>query len=164
MSNSIYDFSFNSLQGKPVAMRDFAGKVILIVNTASKCGFTPQYAGLQELHQKYKDRGLVIIGFPCNQFGGQEPGDAQEIQNNCLLNYGVTFLIAEKVEVNGPNAHPLFQYLKEALPGLLNLKDIKWNFTKFLIGPDGTPVKRFAPTDEPASLAPNIEQLLNQVS
>jgi glutathione peroxidase len=160
MSTSIYDFTTISLQNKPINFADFAGKVILIVNTASKCGFTPQYGGLQKLHETYKDQGLVIIGFPCNQFGGQEPGDAKEINENCLINYGVTFLITDKVDVNGKDAHPIFVYLKEALPGLLGMNDIKWNFTKFLMGRDGVPFKRYASTIEPNDMEQDIMNLL----
>lgn len=130
---SIYAYTINSLQGKEINFADFKDKVMLVVNTASKCGFTPQYEGLQKLHETYKDQGLEIIGFPCNQFGNQEPGDATEISENCLVNYGVSFLITEKIEVNGPNTHPIFKYLKESLPGILGTEDIKWNFTKFLI-------------------------------
>jgi glutathione peroxidase len=160
MLNSIYDFKINSLQSKEIDFADFKDKVILIVNTASKCGFTPQYTGLQKLHETYKDQELVIIGFPCNQFGGQEPGDSKEISENCLVNYGVTFLITEKVEVNGPNQTALFEYLKQSLPGLLGSEDIKWNFTKFLIDKSGTPIKRYAPTTEPSEIEPDILNLL----
>jgi glutathione peroxidase len=160
MLDSIYNFKINSLQSKEIDFANFKDKVILVVNTASKCGFTPQYAGLQKLHESYKDQGLVIIGFPCNQFGGQEPGDKDEISQNCLVNYGVTFLITEKVEVNGPNQTVLFEYLKQSLPGLLGSEDIKWNFTKFLIDRSGTPVKRYAPTTEPAEIEPDILNLL----
>jgi glutathione peroxidase len=157
---TIYDFSINTLQNKPIDFAEFKGNAILIVNTASQCGLTPQYTGLQELHQKYKDQGLVIIGFPCNQFGGQEPGDAKEISENCLINYGVNFLITEKIEVNGPGTHPIFAYLKDALPGLLGSKDIKWNFGKFLIDKQGQPYKRYAPTTEPKELENDIAKLL----
>lgn len=161
MQNSIYDFKIQSLQGKPIDFKDFKNKVILIVNTASKCGFTPQYTGLQQLHEKYGQQGLVIIGFPCNQFGGQEPGEAEEIKENCLVNYGVTFLITEKVDVNGSNTTPIFEFLKESLPGMFGSEDIKWNFTKFLVDKNGTPFKRYAPATEPASLVEDIEELLN---
>jgi glutathione peroxidase len=160
--STIYSYTTTSLQGKTINMADFEGKVILIVNTASQCGLTPQYAGLQQLHETYTDQGLVIIGFPCNQFGGQEPGDAVEISENCLVNYGVTFMMTHKVDVNGDNADPIFVYLKDALPGLLGTKDIKWNFGKFLIARDGTPYRRFAPTTEPKDLVKDIEQLLNK--
>jgi glutathione peroxidase len=158
--NTIYTHTTTSLQGKTINFSDYAGKVILIVNTASQCGLTPQYTGLQQLHETYADQGLVVIGFPCNQFGGQEPGDAKEISNNCLVNYGVTFTITHKVDVNSENTDPIFTYLKDALPGLLGTKDIKWNFGKFLIGRDGLPYKRFAPTTEPKDLVKDIEELL----
>ena len=155
-----YDFKINSLLGKEIDFADFKDKVVLVVNTASKCGFTSQYTGLQELHEKYKDSGLVLIGFPCNQFGGQEPGDAKEIESDCLVNYGVTFLITQKVDVNGENESEIFKYLKSALPGILGSEDVKWNFTKFLIDKEGNPVKRYAPTTEPKDLECDIEELL----
>ncbi len=158
--SQIYDFSINSLSGKVIDFADFRGKVVLIVNTASKCGYTPQYTGLQKLHEKYSEKGLVIIGFPCNQFGGQEPGDAETIQSTCLVNYGVTFLITEKIDVNGDNAHPIFTYLKESLPIEANQKAIKWNFTKFLIDTDGNPVKRFASAETPEMIEQEIVKLL----
>jgi glutathione peroxidase len=160
MSESVYNFHIKSLQGKDISFADFQGKIILVVNTASKCGFTPQYAGLQKLHEKYGEKGLVVIGFPCNQFGGQEPGSADEIQSNCLVNYGVTFLVTEKVDVNGANACPLFAYLKKELPGFLGSQDIKWNFTKFLIDTNGKPYKRYGSDVEPANIASDIENLL----
>ncbi|MEJ2764695.1 glutathione peroxidase [Photobacterium sp. MCCC 1A19761] len=156
---SFYELSAKSIRGEDVAMRDFAGKVVLVVNTASECGFTPQYQGLQDLYAKYKDDGLVILGFPCNQFGGQEPGENQEIAQACQINYGVEFPMFEKVEVNGANSHPVFQYLKRAQPGLFGDK-IKWNFTKFLIGRDGQPLKRFAPTKRPESIESDIVKAL----
>ncbi|SMF30026.1 glutathione peroxidase [Alteromonadaceae bacterium Bs31] len=159
MMSNIYPYTVSSLQGKPINFADFQNKVVLVVNTASKCGFTPQYEGLQKLHEDYADKGLVIVGFPCNQFGGQEPGDASAISEGCLINYGVDFSITEKVEVNGDNAHPLFIYLKQALPGLLGNK-IKWNFTKFLIGKDGVPIKRFAPQTKPKDIEPHIQTAL----
>lgn len=161
MTNTIYNYTINSLQGKEINFADFKNKVILIVNTASKCGLTPQYEGLQKLHETYKDQGLVIIGFPCNQFGGQEPGDAKEISENCLVNYGVSFLITEKIDVNGENTHPIFAFLKKSLPGILGTEDIKWNFTKFLIDSNGTPLKRFAPTVQPSEIEEDIKKLLN---
>lgn len=161
MLNSIYDFKIKSLQGKEINFSDFKNKVILVVNTASKCGFTPQYSSLQELYAKYQDRGLVVIGFPCNQFGGQEPGDAKEIQESCLVNYGVSFLITEKVDVNGENASPIFELLKQSLPGIMGTEDIKWNFTKFLINKNGNPLKRYASSFEPTDIATDIEELLN---
>ena len=160
MTNTFYTFKINSLQGKEIDFLELKDKVVLIVNTASKCGFTPQYTGLQELHKKYNDAGLVIIGFPCNQFGGQEPGDAKEIQDECLVNYGVSFLITQKIDVNGQNENEIFKYLKSALPGILGSEDIKWNFTKFLIGKNGIPVKRYASTTEPKDLEGDIKELL----
>ena len=132
-------------------MEEYKGKTVLVVNTASKCGLTPQFAGLEELYRKYSDKGLVILGFPCNQFANQEPGDEKSISEGCLLNYGVTFQMFSKIDVNGPDAHPLFRFLKSELPGFLS-KRIKWNFTKFLINSEGKPVKRFAPSTEPARI------------
>ncbi len=146
--------------GEEQPLSAYEGKVALVVNTASKCGFTPQYKGLESLHQKYKDRGLVILGFPCNQFGKQEPGNAEEIGGFCERNFGVTFPLFAKVDVNGDNAHPLFAHLKQQAPGVLGTKSIKWNFTKFLVGRDGLVVKRFAPKDKPESLESAIEALL----
>lgn len=146
-----YQLTATSLDGRPISMADYAGKVVLVVNTASQCGFTPQYAGLEALYKKYADRGLVMLGFPCNQFGKQEPGGADEISKTCHINYGVSFPMFEKVEVNGSAAHPLFRYLKNELPGVLGGR-IKWNFTKFLIGRDGKPLKRFAPMTKPEKM------------
>jgi glutathione peroxidase len=160
MSATIYDFSTTSLEGQPVSFKDFQGKVMLIVNTASQCGMTPQYEGLQSLYNKYLDRGLVVFGFPCNQFGAQEPGSATDIQSFCQTRYGVTFPMSEKIEVNGSNAHPLYQYLVKAKPGLLGSEGIKWNFTKFLVDKQGNVVKRYAPTDTPEKIAKDIEGLL----
>jgi glutathione peroxidase len=160
--NGFYTLSATSLQGKEVTMEQYKGKVVLVVNTASKCGFTPQYEGLEELYRKYKDRGLVVLGFPCNQFGNQEPGGRKEIEEGCLINYGVSFPMFEKVDVNGDQAHPLFRYLKSQLGGLLGSR-IKWNFTKFLIDANGKPYKRYAPITKPEKLAPDIEQLLTGV-
>ncbi|RHW42279.1 glutathione peroxidase [Neobacillus notoginsengisoli] len=157
---SIYQFEAKSIKGEEVPMSRYEGQVVLIVNTASKCGFTPQYTGLQELYERYKDSGFTILGFPCNQFGGQEPGDEEEIQSFCSLNYGVSFPIFSKVDVNGEKAHPLFAYLTEAVPGILGSRSIKWNFTKFLIGRDGKPVKRFAPQEKPEELAKELKTLL----
>lgn len=154
-----YDFSVKDIKGKAVPLSKYKGKTLLIVNTASECGFTPQYKGLQALHEQYKDRGLAVLGFPCNQFGGQEPGDEKAIEQFCELNYGVNFPMFAKVDVNGDAADPLFTHLKKAAPGLLGSEAVKWNFTKFLVSPDGT-VKRFAPQDEPASLAKDIEKAL----
>jgi len=154
-----YDLKATSLQGKPINFSDFKDKVVLIVNTASECGFTYQYEGLQNLHEEYADKGLMIIGFPCNQFGNQEPGDASTIQQGCLINYGVDFLISEKVDVNGENAHPVFQYLKSKKTGFFG-KNIKWNFTKFLINRHGEVENRFAPVTKPEAIAKKIEKLL----
>lgn len=150
MSN-FHQHTATSLSGEPVPMTDCAGKVVLVVNTASHCGFTPQYAGLEKLYQKYAAQGLVVLGFPCNQFGKQEPGSADDIAQTCHINYGVSFPMFEKIEVNGAAAHPLFRYLKQALPGVLGER-IKWNFTKFLIGRDGKPIKRFAPFTKPEKM------------
>jgi glutathione peroxidase len=151
--------SANSLRGAPVPMATYAGKVVLVVNTASQCGLTPQYEGLEALYQKYKDRGLVILGFPCNQFGGQEPGGVAEIEQTCLINYGVSFPVFEKVDVNGAAAHPIFEFLTRKLPGWFGRR-IKWNFTKFLVGRDGQPHRRFAPMTKPAGLEAAIEKAL----
>jgi len=141
-------------------MADYTGKVLLIVNTASHCGFTPQYAGLEALYQRYRERGLVVLGFPCNQFGSQEPGDAEEIAGFCQKNYGVSFPMFAKIEVNGDDAHPLYQYLKKAAPGLLGSEAIKWNFTKFLVNRQGEVNERYAPATAPESIANDIEKLL----
>jgi len=159
-ANSVYGFEVTTIMGLPKSIGDYRGKVLLIVNTASKCGFTPQYAGLQELYEVYQDRGLEILGFPCNQFGKQEPGANEEIQQFCQINYGVTFAMFDKINVNGSNAHPLYEYLKEQAPGVLGLKVIKWNFTKFLVDREGHVLKRFAPSVEPKELVPEIETLL----
>lgn len=160
--SSPYDYTFTTLDGQQISMDSLRGKVLLIVNTASKCGFTPQYQGLEELHKTYAARGLVVLGFPCNQFGKQEPGDSAEISNFCEKNYGVTFTISEKIDVNGDNAHPLFQHLKAAQPGLLGSQAIKWNFTKFLINRKGEVVDRYAPTIKPQALVSDIEAALEQ--
>jgi glutathione peroxidase len=157
---SLADFTADMPGGTPRALADMAGKVVLVVNTASKCGFTPQYAGLEELWRKYRDRGFEILAFPCNQFGGQEPGSADEIASFCAVNYGVTFPVMAKVEVNGDDATPLYRWLKAEAPGVLGTQRIKWNFTKFLIGRDGKVVRRFAPTDKPRKLEAAIEALL----
>ncbi len=159
MDTAFYDLEANSLQGKPVKMDDYKGKVVMVVNTASKCGFTPQYEGLEKLYNKYKDDGLVILGFPCNQFGAQEPGGANDIQEFCQVNYGVSFPIMEKIDVNGDNASPVFKYLKSELGGFLGSR-IKWNFTKFVIDKNGKPVERFAPITKPESIEPMIKKLL----
>lgn len=156
---SFFDFEAENLQGKPVSMADYKGKTVMVVNTASKCGLTPQYEGLEELYKKYKDEGLVILGFPCNQFGGQEPGAAGEIEEFCQVNYGVSFPMFSKVDVNGDDAHPIFKYLKSQLGGFAGSR-IKWNFTKFLIDKNGHPVERFAPTRKPADIEPAIKKLL----
>jgi len=157
---TIYDFTVKDIAGKPVNLDRYRGKVVLVVNTASKCGFTPQYKGLEALYEKYHARGLEVLGFPCNQFGAQEPGTEKEIAQFCELNYGVTFPMFAKVDVNGDEAAPLYRFLKEAKPGLLGSEAIKWNFTKFLVDRDGHPVKRYAPNDTPESLAGDIEKAL----
>lgn len=149
--STFHQHTGTTLGGQPVSMADYAGKVVLVVNTASQCGFTPQYAGLETLYQKYAAQGLVVLGFPCNQFGKQEPGSADDIAQTCHINYGVSFPMFEKIDVNGTAAHPLFRYLKKALPGVLGER-IKWNFTKFLIGRDGKPIKRFAPFTTPEKM------------
>lgn len=157
---SVHDFSVKKPDGSEQKLADFKGGPILIVNTASKCGFTPQYKGLEALHRKYGPKGLTILGFPCNQFGAQEPGDADEIQNFCSLNYDVTFPLMAKIEVNGDGADPLYTHLKGEKPGVLGTKGIKWNFTKFLIDKNGKVVGRYAPTDKPEALEKDIEKLL----
>ena len=157
---SIYEIPITTAAGETTTLKPYRGQVLLIVNTASKCGFTPQYEGLEQLYQELKSRGLVVLGFPCNQFANQEPGDMQEIQRFCSLNYGVTFPIFEKVNVRGGDAHPLFTHLTQAAPGLLGIKTIKWNFTKFVVDRDGQVVRRFAPKDKPEKLRPLIESLL----
>jgi glutathione peroxidase len=155
----LYDFSATSITGEEVDLSQFEGKAVLIVNTASKCGFTPQYKGLEELHEAYGDEGLVVLGFPCDQFGHQEPGDEAEIQEFCSLNYGVSFPMFAKVEVNGDDAHPLYKWLKEEKGGALGSK-IKWNFTKFLVGRDGKPIKRYGSTTKPEKIKGDIEKAL----
>ena len=157
---SIYDFSAETLDGQPAPLSDWRDQVVLIVNTASKCGFTGQYAGLEELYRKYRDRGFVVLGFPCNQFGAQEPGDAMEIASFCSLTYEVDFPMMRKIDVNGPAAHPLYAYLKKAKPGLLGTQGVKWNFTKFLVDRNGEVTRRFAPNVEPKALEGAIEALL----
>lgn len=157
---SVYDFEASSITGQPVALGAYRGKVMLIVNTASACGFTPQFAGLEELWKAYADRGLVVVGFPSNQFGAQDPGANEEIASFCQLNYGVSFPMMAKVDVNGSEAHPLWKWLTAEAPGLLGSKAVKWNFTKFLVGRDGAVIKRYAPTDTPASLKADIERAL----
>ncbi len=155
-----YDFEALAIDGKSVALKDFEGKALLIVNTASACGFTPQFAGLEGLHDTYGKQGLVVLGFPCNQFGAQDPGTNDEIAGFCQRNYGVTFPMMAKIDVNGQQAHPLYQWLCSEAPGLLGSKSIKWNFTKFLVGKDGQVLKRYAPTDTPESLTKDIEAAL----
>lgn len=155
-----YDFEAISITGQPVALSQFRGKPLLIVNTASKCGFTPQFDGLEKLWKEYGPKGLVIVGFPCNQFGSQDPGTESEIASFCQLNYGVSFPMMSKIDVNGPHAHPLYQWLVKEAPGILGTKAIKWNFTKFLVGKDGQVVKRYAPTDTPASLQKDLDAAL----
>jgi glutathione peroxidase len=157
---SIYDFSAETLDGKPAPLADWRDQVMLIVNTASKCGFTGQYAGLEALYRKYRDRGLVVLGFPCNQFGAQEPGDAMEIASFCSLTYEVDFPMMRKIDVNGPAAHPLYTYLKHAKRGFLGTESVKWNFTKFLVDRKGEVTRRFAPNVEPKALEGAIEALL----
>ena len=151
-TSTVHDFEARSLDGKPASLRDYAGKVMLVVNTASKCGFTPQYKGLEALYEKYRDKGLVVLGFPCNQFGEQEPGSAAEIGAFCEKNYGVSFPMFEKIDVNGDAAHPLYQWLKKSAPGLLGSERIKWNFTKFLLDRNGKVVERYAPMTKPEDL------------
>ncbi|CAB3771945.1 glutathione peroxidase [Paraburkholderia solisilvae] len=157
---SVYSFSARTLNGETISLERYRGRPMLIVNTASECGFTPQYAGLQTLHQQYAARGLEVLGFPCNQFGKQEPGDAQQIGSFCERNFGVSFQLFEKIDVKGPNAHPLFRFLTHAAPGLLGFEKIKWNFTKFLVDRDGRVVKRYAPGTKPEAIVDDIEALL----
>jgi glutathione peroxidase len=159
-AGSIYDISARLLDGNPISLSAFQGRVLLIVNTASKCGFTPQYAALQQLHTQYHDRGFEVLGFPCNQFGAQEPGTAGDIGEFCESSFGISFPMFSKIDVNGPAAHPLYQLLKSARPGFLGTRRIKWNFTKFLIGREGQPVSRHAPNVDPFQLRPRIESLL----
>ncbi len=158
--STIHDIEVRTIDGKAQALSAYAGKTLLVVNVASKCGFTPQYTGLEALWRKYRDRGLVVLGFPCDQFGHQEPGDEEEIRSFCSLKYDVTFPMFAKVEVNGANAHPLYRHLKKAAPGLLGTEAIKWNFTKFLVDPGGKVVARYAPNDTPESLGKDVEKLL----
>jgi glutathione peroxidase len=156
----IYDFEVRTLEGVPQKLGDYAGQVLLIVNVASRCGYTPQYTGLQALYERYRGQGLTVLGFPCDQFGHQEPGDAAQIREFCSLNYPVSFPLFAKIEVNGPAAHPLYNFLKTARPGLFGSEAIKWNFTKFLVGRDGAVVRRYAPADKPESLSADIEASL----
>ena len=159
-ASSVYDFEAVSIDGKPARLASQRGKVLLIVNTASACGFTPQFAGLEKLWKAYADRGLVVVGFPSNEFGGQDPGSNDEIASFCELNYGVSFPMMAKVKINGAEAHPLWQWLKSEAPGLLGTQGIKWNFTKFLVGKDGQVLKRYAPNDTPESMKKDIETAL----
>lgn len=157
---TVFDFSADNIAGEKVDLSQYRGKVLLVVNTASKCGFTPQYKGLQAIYEKYREQGLEVLGFPCNQFGHQEPGDSAQINEFCEINFGVDFPLFGKIDVNGADAHPLYKHLKSQAPGLLGSKGVKWNFTKFLVNRDGEVVKRYAPTDKPESLAKDIEKLL----
>ena len=158
--SSVFDFSATAIDGKPVDLSAYKGKVLLIVNTASKCGFTPQYKGLQKMFEQYADRGLEVLGFPCDQFGHQEPGSEADINSFCEMNFGVSFPLFAKIDVNGKDAHPLFAHLKSKAPGLLGSEGIKWNFTKFLVNREGGVVARYAPATSPESIAKDIEALL----
>ena len=160
MAESLHDLSFTNNRGETVNLSDFAGKPVLIVNTASKCGLTPQYEGLQKLHEQFADKGLVVLGFPCDQFAHQEPGNDSQIEEFCSINYGVTFPLSTKIDVNGGSTHPVFKFLKSKTGGLLG-SAIKWNFTKFLVSADGKTVKRFAPTVTPDAIVEDVEKLLN---
>lgn len=160
MTNSVYDFNCQTTAGKKQSLNDYRGKVLLVVNTASKCGFTPQFEGLETLYEKYREEGFEILGFPCNQFGKQDPGSNAEIMEFCQLNYGVSFPMFAKIEVNGSGTDPLFKHLKKEAPGALGTQRIKWNFTKFLIDPDGNVVKRYAPTDKPGAIEKDVKKLL----
>ncbi|MHC1478983.1 glutathione peroxidase [Frateuria aurantia] len=157
-----YDFSVKDIDGRPRALSEWQGHPLLIVNVASQCGFTPQYEGLEALYQAWRERGLVVLGFPCNQFGHQEPGDAEEIKLFCSTEYEITFPLFAKVEVNGPQADPLYQWLKSQAKGIFGTEKIKWNFTKFLVGPDGKVLRRFAPADTPAKIGAQLESLLGR--
>ncbi len=161
MTDSIYELTYTNNQGQQVSLEECKGKVILVVNTASKCGFTPQYEGLEALYKQYKDQGLEIIGFPCDQFGGQEPGNDDQIQEFCQLNYGVSFSMSTKIDVNGDNTHPVFEFLKSKAPGILGSTGIKWNFTKFLINKDGEVLNRYATATKPSAIEDDIKQALS---
>ncbi|VEU22048.1 DEKNAAC103029 [Brettanomyces naardenensis] len=161
--SKFYEFTPTDNKGKPFPFADLTGKVVLVVNTASKCGFTKQYAELEQIYEKYKDQGFVIVGFPCNQFGHQEPGTAEEIENFCKVNFGVTFPLMKKIDVNGPNADPVYVWLKDEKPGLLGFKGIKWNFEKFLINPKGEVYQRYSSVKTPSGIAGDIEKLLKEV-
>jgi glutathione peroxidase len=158
--STVHDFSAQTIDGKSQKLDAWKGKVVLVVNVASKCGFTPQYEGLEAMYRRLKDKGLVVVGFPCDQFGHQEPGDENEIKNFCSMNYDVSFPLYSKIEVNGPGAHPLYEHLKNEAPGLLGSKAIKWNFTKFLVDRNGSVVKRYGPADKPESIEKDVEELL----
>ncbi|MNJ92753.1 Hydroperoxy fatty acid reductase gpx1 [compost metagenome] len=160
MNKNLHSFAVKAADGSEVSLDKYQGKAVVIVNVASKCGFTPQYKGLEELYEKFKDQGLVILGFPCNQFGSQEPGSDQEIQQFCSLNYGVSFPVMSKIDVNGDKADPLYKWLKESAPGFLGTEMIKWNFTKFLVGKDGQVIKRYAPQDEPKNMTQDVQKAL----
>ncbi len=159
---TVYNFEVETLDGKPVNMKDFSGKALLIVNTASKCGFTPQYQGLEELYEKYRDKGFVILGFPCNQFGRQEPGSGSDIRKFCDTNYNISFPLFSKIKVNGADSHPLYKFLKNEAPGKLGIQRIPWNFTKFLISKDGKVIRRFSPATRPDRIEPHIQKLLER--
>ena len=159
MKKSIYEYSVKDINGQDIVLNQYKGKVLLIVNVASKCGFTPQYKGLEEIFEEYKGE-VVVLGFPCNQFGQQEPGDAEEIKNFCSLSYDVKFPLFQKIDVNGPDTHPLYEFLKDAKPGILGTEGIKWNFTKFLVNRNGEVVKRYAPNDKPESIKKDLAQYL----
>jgi glutathione peroxidase len=161
MSSTVYDFSAPSIEGQPVDLSTYQNQVLLIVNTASQCGFTTQYQGLQALHDKYASRGLAVLGFPCNQFGSQEPGSEKDIQSFCETRFGVSFPLFQKIDVNGANAHPLYQYLTKSAPGILGTEGIKWNFTKFLVDGSGKVVKRYGSTTEPKDIEADIEALFS---
>ena len=160
MTESIYQFSVEDIKGRTQSLETYRGEVLLIVNTASKCGFTPQYAGLESLHTTFGEKGLKVLGFPCNQFGQQEPGDNSQVAEFCEVNYGVSFPMFAKIDVNGAQAHPMFDWLKQGAPGVLGSQKIKWNFTKFLVDRDGTTIKRFAPTTKPEDMREEIQALL----
>lgn len=157
---TFYNFEANNIKGETISMKEYEGKIVVVVNTASKCGFTPQYEALETLYQKYKDQGLVVLGFPCNQFANQEPGSSTEIKEFCQINYGVTFPLFEKIDVNGKKTHPIFKFLKSELSGGIFGSAIKWNFTKFVIDRQGVPLKRFSPTTKPEKMEKTIQQLL----
>jgi glutathione peroxidase len=159
---NLYDVPVTTLAGQPATLGPWRGQVLLIVNVASRCGFTPQYTGLEQLYRRFRDRGFAVLGFPCNQFGEQEPGTAEEIREFCSLTYDVTFPLFARIDVNGPDAHPLYRHLRRERPGLLGTEAIKWNFTKFLVGRDGTVLRRYAPSDTPEAIARDVEAALDQ--